>query len=308
MSKNKKRNFEDFLEDDDDFWDEVADKTELVSAKPSPASFAIGANAVLLSRLIGFAERAGSDINKMSVAEGLNSEPEHQAFFDALNNFLEAGKALNAALPRKPLGGPTTSLVENAKALAVTDLGGRKFTIQSGIRKGQTSPWGDKFFPEDAARTLIELLEGVPNQKKGGKLGDWRTPPATTNAIGCWLPGTLAKINESGHAPVSVKFGRKYGELKGVKSPIELVHRLSVLAWKPLADITLLLEGGDGSSTVKRYEVSHLCHQANCFNPSHLLVEAHSINHGRNPCQYGHRRCPCSPPCILALISKEEEK
>lgn len=74
----------------------------------------------------------------------------------------------------------------------------------------------------------------------------------------------------------------------------QLVHRLAVLAWKPLGDLERLLFGRSGD------EVSHLCHVAACFNPEHLVVEDHGTNERRKACRrVGKCGCGAAPSCIL---------
>lgn len=44
-------------------------------------------------------------------------------------------------------------------------------------------------------------------------------------------------------------------------------------------------------------DVSHLCHNEYCINPSHLCLEHHNINLSRNLCQ-GAPNCKHNPPCL----------
>ncbi|KAK9253194.1 zinc-binding loop region of homing endonuclease-domain-containing protein [Lipomyces tetrasporus] len=73
-------------------------------------------------------------------------------------------------------------------------------------------------------------------------------------------------------------------------------------------DVHNLLYGG--------YQASHLCHQTNCINPDHLVVETQQVNLSRKMCSVKvnvktsvngrdyflkAEECPHSPPCIIRL-------
>jgi Zinc-binding loop region of homing endonuclease len=51
---------------------------------------------------------------------------------------------------------------------------------------------------------------------------------------------------------------------------------------------------------VRQWDVSHLCHKPNCFNPDHLAVEHHRDNMLRRQCALAGR-CVCGLPtkCLL---------
>jgi hypothetical protein len=75
------------------------------------------------------------------------------------------------------------------------------------------------------------------------------------------------------------------------------VHRLSFFLSLHSQDISLL------DYDIDRYDVSHLCNNTLCINPSHLSFELHTINNKRIKCRnkmlcMGHGP---DPDCLLAL-------
>ena len=102
------------------------------------------------------------------------------------------------------------------------------------------------------------------------------------NALGCmlWQGGPDNTVSS---------YGRKRIKYPGYpSSKTEYVHRV---AYK-LHHKTFELE--------KSLEVSHLCHNHRCINPSHLVLELHEINSSRlsckvqQKCTHGH-----TPFCIF---------
>ncbi|KAM3502999.1 hypothetical protein MY10362_004480 [Beauveria mimosiformis] len=61
-------------------------------------------------------------------------------------------------------------------------------------------------------------------------------------------------------------------------------HHLAVVAKREGATLLLVLPGRKDSNGIA-YEVSHLCHNGQCFNPDHCVVEPQHENHRRNECQ-----------------------
>jgi hypothetical protein len=70
------------------------------------------------------------------------------------------------------------------------------------------------------------------------------------------------------------------------------LHRLAVFAWGGRAAVENLLLRG--------FEVSHLCGDERCFNPLHLVVDAHSANERRKHDAHGTTcgSVGCNPRCV----------
>ena len=64
------------------------------------------------------------------------------------------------------------------------------------------------------------------------------------------------------------------------------LHRMAITAWHDAAAFQLLMFRQSGEDS-ERYEASHLCGNARCFRPDHLVVEGHGVNEGRKHCVAG---------------------
>lgn len=75
---------------------------------------------------------------------------------------------------------------------------------------------------------------------------------------------------------------RLYRPAAGFERTRVLVHQLSLLAER-------------GERPGEGQDVSHLCHNANCAAPNHLVIESHDTNMSRQRCQgtlVGLAKCP----------------
>lgn len=52
------------------------------------------------------------------------------------------------------------------------------------------------------------------------------------------------------------------------------------------------------AETHSEYTVSHLCHNGNCLNPRHLVLESLAVNKSRNVCP-GPTNCNHKPLCLV---------
>ncbi|KAK9371928.1 zinc-binding loop region of homing endonuclease-domain-containing protein [Lipomyces chichibuensis] len=124
----------------------------------------------------------------------------------------------------------------------------------------------------------------------------------TTN-IGCWQ--ARLRGDKDGHIRITVK--RIFGEHH------PFLHQIALIATDRRGQLTATL----GS---RRYDVSHLCHNARCFNPEHLIVESSRHNQERRTCN-GHKIIvhegliyhPCSHgrveamhKCILPVVHLQD--
>ena len=104
-----------------------------------------------------------------------------------------------------------------------------------------------------------------------------------THPLDCWAT-TRGSRSPKGY----VKLNLRNTKINGVPAGISpFAHQLAVVASGEesrnlLALTTLAANAGERER--ERCEVSHLCHNPGCFNPSHVCVEPHSINAARNIC------------------------
>ncbi|KAK9351662.1 zinc-binding loop region of homing endonuclease-domain-containing protein [Lipomyces doorenjongii] len=136
-------------------------------------------------------------------------------------------------------------------------------------------------------------------------------PPAVITANGCQLAQRSLVNDGYIHVPpVTAVTGKARKDVQK-KSPILSLRIAWCATWQRAAsevDVRNLLYGG--------YQASHLCHQQNCINPDHLVVETQQVNLSRKMCSVKvnvktsvngrdyflkAEECPHSPPCIIRL-------
>jgi hypothetical protein len=147
---------------------------------------------------------------------------------------------------------------------------------------------------EKSRESLLAQVRGLP--KKRGSAAP--IMPCTSNGTGCWLASGKGK--KSGHVGMAPIFPRRAGRGKNgegrrtVKRCGQLVHRLAVRAFGSEESIINMLGPN-------RWDVSHLCHRARCFRPSHLVVKSHWRNLlRRDKCETrGKCCCGLAPRCIF---------
>lgn len=150
--------------------------------------------------------------------------------------------------------------------------------------------------PQVAQNTLVRLAAGYPADRTAKAV-----PAATSNSQGCWL--AACKARKGGHCALRPLFPRSGtrvpdGSARTKRRAEQYVHRMAIVAWHPPAALEMLLFGDGGPQTI---DASHLCHNAACFTPSHLVVERHGLNERRKAhCSLGRVcRCGSSPQCIF---------
>ena len=152
--------------------------------------------------------------------------------------------------------------------------------------------------PEIARQTLLDQLTGLPGYK--------RRPTydlATTNELGCWIAALEPPKGHGEHVGVrpSIPELSSKGLSQGTKftkdgrREQQFLHRLSIRAWGSQQDLERMFSGA-GCPRGGKWEVSHLCSNAKCFRPNHLVVESHSANERRKSCLRG-AKCQCRPHC-----------
>ncbi len=99
--------------------------------------------------------------------------------------------------------------------------------------------------------------------------------PALFGPKVCWV-SQLASGSKNGYG-----HGRPpIPGTNGAKPMKQKLHRMAILAWHDTMSFQLLMfrqsAGDDG-----RYDASHLCGNARCFRPDHLVVEEHGVNEGQ---------------------------
>ena len=131
--------------------------------------------------------------------------------------------------------------------------------------------------PEDELRTLIHNADKPKGRAETNVFDRWfmRFRMMSNHTI---VFPTLTHENEEKR--------RRNEKRKNSNLPIppmakQSVHRLSLRTWKTEEDLHLLFKDG--------FEVSHLCHNIKCYNPSHLTIESRE---SRTNCGI-RRRCIC---------------
>lgn len=123
----------------------------------------------------------------------------------------------------------------------------------------------------------------------------WRQDQSFENELGCkQLKNKPTHAN--GYVQVNLQAHEHPNQAMYPGKPLRgtiLAHQLSLIAAGRADE---LAKTGKGAS-----QVSHLCHNASCYNAEHLVVEPANRNRDRNTCQ-GHKviRCECKAvfhPC-----------
>jgi len=125
--------------------------------------------------------------------------------------------------------------------------------------------------------------------------------PYQTNSTKCWLAMKTKNKKSGTKGYCKIKVG---GLKKGGGGRAEYyVHHLILILHNRKDELRQLADGK---------QVSHLCHNPNCFQPEHLVVEDAAVNLSRNKCI--RVSCPCcktifsncthQPQCILSLPEK----
>jgi hypothetical protein len=143
--------------------------------------------------------------------------------------------------------------------------------------------------PTIARNTLLRVAEGYKHRTSNNLV-----PPASTNTKGCWLASGTPNKGGAGHIavrPVVPPSGTRVpdGAPRTPRRQAQFIHRLAVKAWFEWADVQRMYPGGPNN------EVSHLCGEAQCFKPGHIVIESHSHNEKR---KHANTECKCIPSCI----------
>ena len=142
--------------------------------------------------------------------------------------------------------------------------------------------------PALAARSLLEQARGLPQRGFASAIA-----LATINARGCWL-SQARRLKRGGHCQMTPFVARSTTRSRNGEGAVaqkrmhQLLHRLAVRAWASADKVLHMVEDS--------WDVSHLCHNPNCFNIGHLVVEPHQRNMMRRACA-GGAKCECTPPC-----------
>ena len=116
------------------------------------------------------------------------------------------------------------------------------------------------------------------------------TKTVKTGKNQCFLWSGVTKNNGTG--TVYGISRNPFHKLGGNRPKFVTIHRLVYMCKNKITAVP--------SNDVDQGDISHLCHQPLCINPAHLVLEAHSVNNGRQFCQ---RTMICNkshdPHCIL---------
>lgn len=99
----------------------------------------------------------------------------------------------------------------------------------------------------------------------------------TPNPLGCWV-SPLAQGHNAGYTKINLRNTKINGKTVGFQP---WLHQLALIGAGRREELYGALKGSGK-------EVSHLCHNAACFNPNHLVVEPAADNKDRNTC-HGHK-------------------
>jgi hypothetical protein len=121
--------------------------------------------------------------------------------------------------------------------------------------------------------------------------------PASSNQTNCIIPNHHYKDSnaEDDYRIISINY--KYIQ----------IHTLFFTVYNDRNTVFRTL----GDARKKIYDISHLCHNASCCNPDHLIVETRSTNDKRKKCK---NELNCSghgsdvPVCIFPLIERNASK
>jgi hypothetical protein len=139
---------------------------------------------------------------------------------------------------------------------------------------------------DNISRDLAE--RAILKQQQGYTSGGTRIAPAQINSVSCHL-SNKAQNRVGGYVKLKLTSGGTEYYL----------HHLALIA-----------VGRGEEMRTNGHQVSHLCHNCNCFNAEHLIVESGEANRDRNKCQgwtwikcpHGELFNPChqhTPKCIL---------
>lgn len=146
-------------------------------------------------------------------------------------------------------------------------------------------------------RTVRALYADSMHTGYNHRVGNSKTPAATSNSKGCWIHMGTGKNGHVAVRPSIQPSGKRVanGSPRTPRRCGQFVHRLAVKAWHTPETIERLAV----KSSIN-WEVSHLCWQPACFNPGHLCVESHDQNERRKQC-VNKSVCTCkgSPACIV---------
>lgn len=107
--------------------------------------------------------------------------------------------------------------------------------------------------------------------------------------LGC-IEHSLTRSEKYGHINLSkVKDLRMPGTDNKYPSGKYYLHHIAVLlknnGHNLLKSVLKVKETAQAKLATQEFEVSHLCHNSRCINPSHLIVEPSKDNRARNACQ-----------------------
>lgn len=151
--------------------------------------------------------------------------------------------------------------------------------------------------PEIALDCLRAMANGIEASRANPAI-----PPAQTNDMGCWLAQKKPPANRRHvHMPPilpRMKTRAPSGAGRAAhRRKEQFVHRLAIRAWGTMEQVLEMIE------TDK--QVSHLCHNGNCFKPEHLVLETSRANDARDRCgvKKGEGVCTCGqvPSCLQIL-------
>lgn len=95
------------------------------------------------------------------------------------------------------------------------------------------------------------------------------------NVTNCWVSEFCIKPESAPYATIHIPAPGK----KGKNNKVLVSH--------------LMLRFYGRMLPTKGYQISHLCHNPQCFNPAHLVVEIISTNNKRKACSGGGGACTC---------------
>lgn len=127
---------------------------------------------------------------------------------------------------------------------------------------------------EDSSRETLRAIHNLPVDFARSQLQRIRSA-TRRNDLDCWMTDNVA-AHETGYVKVNLRNTQRPGG--GGKIGVSpWAHQLAIVAKGRGARLQAVAGGG--------FNVSHLCHNAGCFNPEHVDVEEAEVNRARNSCQ-----------------------
>jgi Zinc-binding loop region of homing endonuclease len=280
-----------------------------VSPTSATDSHLAAANATKLAtevaESIRILESIAAEASKLAVSSSVSSKD-----VDALRSKFNSIVRPHTSISFGSIAGPTSlnpPITQSCLQLAMGKTIAKDDPTLTVVTKSTTARELFALTPKQAAWSLYGMCRGYSS--KAGPIA----PAELRGPYGCWISKARTHLH-GGHCQMipwleasgprsNVRLGGGLKNLALKRQP-QTLHRLAVRAWKPLSEVRLILEDSASAGT-PGFEVSHLCHQPDCFNPDHLTIERKARNNLRNECpKFGQCVCRQQPPCLIVFVGQ----